>query len=47
MIGDPDAVAAGLEELVERTGADELIVTTRVHRLEDRARSLKLASTLV
>jgi luciferase family oxidoreductase group 1 len=47
VVGDPDTVARGLEELVERTGADELMISTRVHRLEDRARSLKLVSTLV
>ncbi len=39
LVGDPAQVRAGLEALVDRTGADELIVTTMVHSAQDRIRS--------
>ena len=42
VIGDPAAVRSGLEDLVARTGADELMVTTRVHGYADRLRSFEL-----
>ena len=42
VIGDPEAVRDGLAALAARTGADELIVSTRVHALEARVRSLEL-----
>ncbi len=45
VIGGPETVRAGLEELVRRTGADELIVSTRVHSLEDRELSLDLTAS--
>jgi luciferase family oxidoreductase group 1 len=41
-IGSPERVVAGLAALVERTGADELLVSTRVHHLDDRRVSLEL-----
>ena len=44
VIGDPSHVSAGLAELVERTGADELILSTRLHSLEARFRSLELVA---
>jgi luciferase family oxidoreductase group 1 len=47
VIGDPDRVADGLASLVERTGADELIVSTRLHSFETRARSLELIAVAV
>ena len=42
VIGDPTQVRAGLAELVARLDVDEFIVSTRVHRLEDRVRSAAL-----
>jgi luciferase family oxidoreductase group 1 len=44
VIGDPDRVVAGLADLQARTSADELIVSTRLHDFEDRARSLSLVA---
>jgi len=46
VVGDPDAVAADLTALVERTGADELIVTTMAHDPADRVRSYELLRSL-
>ena len=43
-IGDPDTVHRRLEQLVERTGADELMVSTRAHSFAVRARSLTLVA---
>jgi luciferase family oxidoreductase group 1 len=40
--GDPHHVRAELEALVERTGADELMVTTMIHGAVDRLRSYEL-----
>ncbi len=34
IVGDPVTVRSGLDELVERTGADELMITTMVHGAE-------------
>jgi alkanesulfonate monooxygenase SsuD/methylene tetrahydromethanopterin reductase-like flavin-dependent oxidoreductase (luciferase family) len=42
--GSPSTVAAGLEELVARTRADELMVTTMVHGHADRLRSYELVA---
>jgi luciferase family oxidoreductase group 1 len=42
VIGNPTEVRAGLEELAERTGVDELMITTMVHSFEDRKRSYEL-----
>jgi luciferase family oxidoreductase group 1 len=42
VVGDPDTVRGGLEDLVHRTGADELMVTTMVHGPDDRLRSYRL-----
>lgn len=42
IIGDPAHVLEGLRALVERTGADELIITTAVHAHADRVRSYEL-----
>lgn len=44
LIGDPDSVVRGLDDLQARTGADELMLSTRVHSFEARARSLTLVS---
>lgn len=44
IFGGPDTVRAGLNDLVERTGADELIISTMVHDQQDRLRSYELVS---
>lgn len=44
LIGGPDAVHQGLVALQERTGADELMLSTRAHSFEARARSLTLVA---
>ena len=44
IVGDPVAVQARLAALVERTGADELMLSTRAHSLATRARSLTLVA---
>jgi luciferase family oxidoreductase group 1 len=41
-IGGPDTVRAKLDALRERTGADELMITTMVHDHADRIRSYEL-----
>jgi luciferase family oxidoreductase group 1 len=42
VIGSPATVVDGLADLVRRTGADELMVTTMVHSHADRVRSYEL-----
>jgi luciferase family oxidoreductase group 1 len=42
VIGDPPTVRQGLVELAERTNADELMLSTRTHAYEVRARSFRL-----
>jgi luciferase family oxidoreductase group 1 len=44
VVGDATTVRKGLEALVERTGADELILSTRAHDLATRAHSLTLVA---
>jgi luciferase family oxidoreductase group 1 len=44
IIGSPSTVRAGLDELMESTAADELMVTTIAHGHEDRLRSFELLS---
>jgi luciferase family oxidoreductase group 1 len=46
VIGDPPAVRSGLDALVQRTGADELIISTRAHSFEARLQSLELIASL-
>jgi luciferase family oxidoreductase group 1 len=46
IVGSPDTVARRLHELVDRTGADELVVTTMVHGHEDRLESYRLLADL-
>ena len=41
-IGSTDTVRRQLTSLLERTGADELMLTAQVYALEDRARSFEL-----
>jgi luciferase family oxidoreductase group 1 len=42
VVGDPTTVLAELGELVARTGADELMITTSAYAHEDRLRSYQL-----
>ena len=44
LVGEPDAVREGLLQLQRRTGADELMLSTRVHSYEARLRSLSLVA---
>lgn len=44
IIGGPETVRAGLAELVERTGANELMITTTTFTHEDRVRSYELVA---
>ncbi|HKE74153.1 MAG TPA: LLM class flavin-dependent oxidoreductase [Acidimicrobiales bacterium] len=44
VVGGPDTVRRRLAELVDATGADELIVTTLTHDPEDRLRSYALVA---
>jgi alkanesulfonate monooxygenase SsuD/methylene tetrahydromethanopterin reductase-like flavin-dependent oxidoreductase (luciferase family) len=44
IVGDPDEVRRGLEELAARTGVDELMITTMVAGREDRLRSYELVA---
>ena len=41
-IGTPETVRAGLEDLIKRTEADELMITTQTHDPADRLRSFEL-----
>jgi luciferase family oxidoreductase group 1 len=44
VIGDPATVRTGLTDLVARTGADELMITTMVHGHDDRLESYRLVA---
>jgi luciferase family oxidoreductase group 1 len=44
LIGAPDTVRAGLEDLLKRTEADELMITTQTHDPADRLRSFELVA---
>jgi len=46
IVGDPGEVEADLTALLERTAADELMVTTMVHGHDDRVRSYRLLAEL-
>ncbi|QXC59434.1 LLM class flavin-dependent oxidoreductase [Aquihabitans sp. G128] len=47
VIGTPGLVRRSLEDLVARTGADELMVTTMAHGPDDRIRSLELTAEVM
>ena len=42
IVGNPDEVCVQLEALAQRTGVDELMITTMVHGPADRLRSYEL-----
>ncbi len=44
IVGTPDAVAADLRELADRTGADELMLSASTYAAEERVRSLELVA---
>ncbi|MCB0868257.1 MAG: LLM class flavin-dependent oxidoreductase [Solirubrobacterales bacterium] len=46
IFGGPETVKAGLDDLVQRTGADELIISTMVYGQQDRLKSFELVSQL-
>lgn len=46
IVGDPVMVRDGLEDLARRTGADELIISTRAHSYEVRLSSLELIAAM-
>jgi alkanesulfonate monooxygenase SsuD/methylene tetrahydromethanopterin reductase-like flavin-dependent oxidoreductase (luciferase family) len=46
MIGAPETVVEGIHDLVARTGADELMITTMVSDHKDRIRSYELIAEL-
>jgi luciferase family oxidoreductase group 1 len=46
VVGGPAKVEAGLRLLIERTGADELIITSDLHAHEDRLRSFEIMASL-
>ena len=46
VIGSPDTVRRGLLNLLERTQADELMLTTMVHGHADRVKSYELVAAL-
>ncbi len=44
LIGTPETVLEGMIRLQERTQADELMISTRMHSYEARVRSLSLVA---
>ncbi|MER7443024.1 LLM class flavin-dependent oxidoreductase [Micromonospora avicenniae] len=46
-VGSPETVRRQLTHLLERTGADELMLTTMVYDIEDRVRSFELVAEQV
>jgi luciferase family oxidoreductase group 1 len=44
IVGGPDTVRRGIEELLARTNANELVITTMVHDGKDRRRSYELVA---
>jgi luciferase family oxidoreductase group 1 len=42
IVGAPDVVVAGLENLLRQTAADELMISTITHGIDERVRSLEL-----
>jgi alkanesulfonate monooxygenase SsuD/methylene tetrahydromethanopterin reductase-like flavin-dependent oxidoreductase (luciferase family) len=46
-LGSPETVRQQLSDLLERTGADELMLTTMVYDIEDRVHSFELITEKV
>lgn len=46
VMGEPARVLDGLRELLDRTQADELMITSQIHGFEDRTRSYELVASL-
>ena len=46
IVGSPGTVRRGLAELLEATGADELMVTAQLYDPADRIRSLELRAEI-
>ncbi|MCB0862171.1 MAG: LLM class flavin-dependent oxidoreductase [Solirubrobacterales bacterium] len=46
IFGSPKTVKAGLSDLIDRTGADELIISTMVYEQRDRLRSYELVADI-
>ena len=46
IFGSPETVKAGLVDLIDRTGADELIISTMVYEQSDRLRSYELVADI-
>jgi luciferase family oxidoreductase group 1 len=47
LVGDPATVERGLSALIERTGADEIMLSTRTHGFEERVRSVELTARIL
>ena len=47
IVGSPETVRRGLQELVERTGADELMLSTMVSDHRERIRSFELVAEVM
>lgn len=47
IVGGPDTVRRGIEQLLARTNADELMITTMVHDHADRRRSYELVAEIM
>lgn len=47
VIGSPETVRQGLLDLVARTGADELLITTNMHSSADRRHSFRLVADVM
>lgn len=45
-VGSPETVRAGLADFIERTGADELMITSQVHDHAARLRSYEIVASL-
>ena len=46
IVGDPDHVAGRLQELAERTGADEIMISTMTHGLSERLTTLDIVADI-
>jgi alkanesulfonate monooxygenase SsuD/methylene tetrahydromethanopterin reductase-like flavin-dependent oxidoreductase (luciferase family) len=44
IVGTPDVAVAGLRDLAERTGADELMISASTHGVRERVRNLELVA---